>query len=136
MKRIYTLCFALMLALTAMAQPGRGMVLPRQQPQPQQTIDPELQKLALRYIGKLAATGKIFEVNTGAIGKEYRSTPYPAPFILKRLLELKAPIILSSDSHSVKTIDCHFDETEKMLREIGFREQMQLTEKGFVSVPL
>ena len=45
MKRIYTLCFALMLALAAMAQPGRGMVLPRQQPQPQQTIDPELQKL-------------------------------------------------------------------------------------------
>lgn len=98
--------------------------------------DPQLQKLALHYIDKLASTGKIFEVNTGAIGKEYRSTPYPAPFILKRLLELKAPIILSSDSHSVKTIDCYFDETEKLLREIGFTEQMQLTDKGFVSVPL
>ena len=45
MKRIYTLCAVLMLAVAAMAQPGRGMVLQRQQPQPQQSIDPELQKL-------------------------------------------------------------------------------------------
>ena len=97
---------------------------------------PKLQKLALYYIDKLAATGKIFEINTGAIGKEYRSTPYPAPFILRRLHQLKAPVIISSDSHSVRTINCYFDQAEKLLKDIGYTEQMQLTDKGFVSVPL
>ncbi|MBQ7508488.1 MAG: hypothetical protein IJT52_04080, partial [Spirochaetales bacterium] len=62
--------------------------------------------------------------------------PYPAPCILRRLLRLGAPVILSSDSHSTGTICYAFDETEKMLREIGFREQMQLTDKGFVPVAL
>ena len=98
--------------------------------------DPTLRKLALHYIDKLAATGKIFEINTGAIGKEYRSTPYPAPFILKRLYQLKAPVIISSDSHNVRTISCYFDQAEKLLKDIGYTEQMQLTDKGFVSVPL
>ena len=97
---------------------------------------PKYKSLSLHYIERLAKTGKIFEVNTGAIGKGYRDTPYPSPFILKRLLELKAPIILSSDSHRTDTISCHFEETEKMLRDIGFREQMRLTENGFVAVSL
>ena len=94
------------------------------------------QPMVLSYIEKIAETGKIFEVNTGAIGKKYRSTQYPANFILKHLLKLKAPVILSSDSHSTATIACHFEQTEKLLKSIGFTEQMQLTDKGFVSVPL
>ena len=97
---------------------------------------PKYRSLALHYIDRLAKTGKIFEVNTGAIGKGYRDTPYPSPFILRRLLELKAPIILSSDSHNINTICCHFEETEKMLRDMGFKEQMRLTENGFVAVSL
>ena len=97
---------------------------------------PKYKDLALHYIDRLARTGKIFEINTGAIGKGYRDTPYPSPFILKRLLELKAPIILSSDSHSTSTINCYFDQAEQMLKEIGFTEQMRLTESGFVSVAL
>ena len=98
--------------------------------------EPWYTKMAIHYIETLAKTGKIFEVNTGAIGKKYRTTQYPAVFILRRLLELKAPIIISSDSHSTDTITCHFEETEKLLKDIGFTEQMRLTDKGFVSVPL
>ncbi len=98
--------------------------------------DPHYQSLVLSYVDRLAKTGKIFEVNTGAMSRGYRSTPYPAAFILKRLLELKAPIILSSDSHQTDTI-CHaFGEAEQMLKALGFREQMKLTRNGFVSVPL
>ena len=62
------------------------------------------QDMALGYLDAFAATGKIFEINTGAMSRGYRKSPYPAPFLLKRLLELKSPIILSSDSHSVKTV--------------------------------
>ena len=92
--------------------------------------------MVLSYVDKVAATGKIFEVNTGGMGKGYMTRPYPAPFILRRLLKLGAPVIISSDAHRTTTI-CHaFEETERMLRDMGFREQMKLTDGGFVSVPL
>ncbi len=93
-------------------------------------------KQVLPYIDELISLNRIFEVNTGAMSRGYRSTPYPAAFILRHLLERKAPIIITSDTHSRNTICYAFDETEAMLREIGFKEQMQLTEDGFVAVPL
>ena len=92
--------------------------------------------LVISFIDEIAKTGKIFEVNTGAMAKGYRTRPYPAPFILRRLLRLGAPVILSSDSHSTDTICFAFEETEKMLREIGFRYQMRLTDRGFVPAAL
>lgn len=98
--------------------------------------DSKYQKQVLSHIEKLAAKGRIFEVNTGAIDRGYRSTPYPAPFILKKLYELKSPVIINSDSHSVDTICQSFDLAEKLLKDIGYKEQMTLTENGFVSVPL
>ncbi len=94
------------------------------------------QDQVLHYIDQLIERDRIFEVNTGAISRGYRTTPYPAPFILKRLLERKAPVMITSDSHSKDTVTCKFEETERLLRDIGFREQMQLTAEGFVSVPL
>ena len=75
--------------------------------------------------------GKIVEVNTGAISRGYRTTPYPAPFILKYLREKNAPITLSSDCHAKENIEVAFDETLEMLREIGFRELYVLTGDGF-----
>ena len=98
--------------------------------------EPWYQNMALSYVDKFAATGKIFEVNTGAMSRGYRSIPYPAQFILRRLLALNAPIILSSDSHKADTICFGFDKAEKMLKDIGFTSQMRLTREGFVSVPL
>ena len=92
--------------------------------------------MAIHYTDRLARTGKIFEVNTGAMSRNYRSAPYPEPFILKRIHELGAPIIISADAHKTQTI-CHaFDQTERMLKDMGFSEQMRLTPNGFVSVPL
>ena len=75
--------------------------------------------------------GKIVEVNTGAISSSYRTTPYPAPFILKYLREKNAPITLTSDCHAKENIEVAFDETLEMLREIGFRELYVLTGDGF-----
>lgn len=98
--------------------------------------DEHYRKMALYYLERIAKTGKIFEVNTGAISRKKKSLPYPAGFLLKRLQELKAPIIISSDSHHKDTLSCYFDEAEKMLKDIGFKEQLALTEQGFVAVPL
>lgn len=45
----------------------------------------------------------IFEINTGAIARGYRSTPYPAPFLLQEMQRMRLPLMLASDCH-----DCRF----------------------------
>lgn len=50
-----------------------------------------------------------FEINTGAISRGYRTTPYPDERILSRLSEAQAPVILSSDAHKASDILFGFD---------------------------
>ena len=57
----------------------------------------------------LLETGKVFEVNTGAISRGYRTSPYPAEPIRKYLLERGAVLILSSDAHAKEKIAFQFD---------------------------
>ena len=92
--------------------------------------------MSLYYLEQTAKTGKIFEVNTGAISRGWRSLPYPDFKLLKKLRELKVPVTVSSDAHSAQAISQSFDLAEKILREAGFSEVVRLTENGFVSVPL
>ena len=58
---------------------------------------------------KLLKAGKSFEINTGAISRGLRTTPYPAPDILSYLKEHGAKLILSSDSHRSDTLCYAFD---------------------------
>ncbi len=58
---------------------------------------------------KLLKAGKSFEINTGAISRGLRTTPYPAPDILSYLKEHGAKLILSSDSHRADTLCYAFD---------------------------
>lgn len=73
------------------------------------------QKAALRLI----EAGKIFEINTGAISRGYRTVPYPAPDILQFWGEHGAKVIVSSDCHSVAGIDCAFDRAEALAQQYG-----------------
>ncbi len=98
---------------------------------------PAYRRIALEALEAIAKTGKIFEVNTGSISRGFIKNPYPAPFLLQRLLELKAPIMLSSDAHVADRLDGQFDAVSAMLYEMGFRETMELKRgEGFVPVPL
>ena len=51
----------------------------------------------------------IFEINTGAISRGYRSEPYPSARILEILGAEKTKVVINSDSHSVDTITYAFD---------------------------
>ena len=64
---------------------------------------------------KLLKTGKPFEINTGAITRGYRTTPYPMPDICRYLADRGAKFILSSDSHRADTIAWGFDRFGKGL---------------------
>lgn len=85
-----------------------------------------------------ALAGKIpfFEVNSGAIARGYRTTPYPNPFIIKELKRLGFGAVITSDCHDCTKLDLHFDESAELLRSCGFKERFVLTDEGFVPVAL
>ena len=78
-------------------------------------------KIVEKYIKTVADSGCVFEVNTGAISRGYRSAPYPAENLLRILREHNTPLTLSSDSHSADTLDFGFDEAKELLRDVGIR---------------
>ena len=87
---------------------------------------------AFAAMDTLAAAGKIFEINTGAISRGYRTTPYPAPELLRRLREIGGRICISSDAHSVEAIVCGFDAAEALARACGFKEYWVFDGREFV----
>ena len=71
--------------------------------------DPRYLAAATKCIDRLAAAGKTFEINTGAIARGYRTEPYPSAPLLAYIREKGCPLILSSDAHSPSTIAFAFD---------------------------
>jgi len=57
----------------------------------------------------LAASGKMTEVNTGAISRGWLDDAYPSPAFRKLLRERGVKFILSSDAHAAAALDCAFD---------------------------
>ncbi len=84
----------------------------------------------------LAGKIKLFEINTGAISRGYRTTPYPDPFIIKEMKRLGYGAIISSDCHNKNFIDCNFCEAEELLLSCGYKEKYILTNNGFIPVGL
>ena len=52
----------------------------------------------------------IFEINTGAIARGYRTTPYPAPFLLQAMQDAGVKLMLNSDCHDRRFLLCGFDQ--------------------------
>ena len=85
-----------------------------------------------------ALKGKIdlFEVNSGAIARGYRKTPYPMKNLLCEFQKRGFGAIISSDCHNATQLDLYFDESAELLSECGFKEKYILTENGFKAVDL
>ena len=70
-----------------------------------------------KALSALIPTGKIFEINTGAMARGYRKSPYPSLDILKKLCDNGAKLLLTSDCHDAENLDFGFDEV--LASEIG-----------------
>lgn len=66
---------------------------------------PRYKKAAEKAVYELLKTPAIFEINTGAISRGYRTTPYPSDSLLDLIAESGKPFVVNSDSHNVDTID-------------------------------
>ncbi len=91
---------------------------------------------AFNTISSLKGKIPFFEVNTGAISRGYRTTPYPAIPIIKEFKKQGFGVVLTSDCHDGKMLDCYFDESVELLKSCGFKEKYILTENGFNAVGL
>lgn len=85
-----------------------------------------------------ALKGKIplFEVNTGAISRGYRTAPYPQMEFLKEFHRCGFGAVITSDCHDKNYIDCHFAESAELLAQACFRTRWILTDSGFREVAL
>lgn len=96
----------------------------------------EYLRIATEAVASACASGSLFEVNTGAIARGFRTAPYPSEELLRIILKNGSRIILTSDSHATDTIDFAFDETKRYLRDIGFREAYTLSGGKFIDYNL
>ncbi len=83
--------------------------------------------LNLEALDTAAYHGVRIEVNTGTIARGIMDEPYPAPWLLKHCRERNIPMVISSDAHSPKDIDCWFGPARDLLMEAGYREIDVLT---------
>lgn len=97
---------------------------------------PRFRAAALRAMDALVATDKIFEINTGAISRGYRSAPYPSRALLKELRRRGGRITVSADAHAANDVAFGFAEAEALATDCGFTEIWQFDGRGFVPVPI
>ncbi len=74
-----------------------------------------------RAADTLLRTGVPFEINTGAIYRGYRTTPYPDREIVLYLNERGASFVLSGDSHSARSLCFEFEQCADEAQREGIR---------------
>ncbi len=91
---------------------------------------PRYREAAEEALKKLIPTGALFEVNCGAIGRGYRTTPYPAPPLLRSIYERGGQVIVTGDCHNAKALGVGFEEALRAVKTAGFSRIVTLTSKG------
>lgn len=77
-------------------------------------------------IEALKESGTAFEINTS--GYDRIGRPHPAPYLIKELSKGGGvvPVVLSDDSHEPAHLGRHFDEAEKLLKELGYTNRLRV----------
>lgn len=77
------------------------------------TSNPRYRRAWKKAADALLETGALFEINTGAISRGYRTTPYPSFEIQEYIASKGGKFIMSSDSHSAQTLLFKFEEFKR-----------------------
>lgn len=83
---------------------------------------------------KIIENNKILEINTGAISRGYRTTPYPDSSILKTWNNLGGKIIFSGDAHSADGIGYKFGEALEISKHCGFNSSVVFDGEKFIEI--
>lgn len=80
----------------------------------------EYLRVATEALRETARYCSVFEINTGAISRGYRTEPYPAMPLLSELRALDVKIVINSDSHAKENLDSSFDLALKCAVNAGY----------------
>lgn len=100
------------------------------------TDDYRYRRPMLDALDELLRRDVIFEINTGAMARGYRSVPYPSPYVLRRIAEKRGRVILNSDSHSKETLTYAFEDAVRYARSCGIGGFTVPAKDGWDIVPL
>jgi histidinol-phosphatase (PHP family) len=100
------------------------------------TSDPRYIKAGLEALDALLEKDVIFEVNTGAMARGYRTTPYPAPIFLHRIAEKRGNILLSSDAHNKDRLTYGFDVALQIIKASGIGSVLTMTKNGWKNIAI
>ncbi len=89
-----------------------------------------------KALDKLVPQNVIFEINTGAIAKKLRTTPYPSPWILEGIAQRGGQIMINSDCHNKDFLDCEFDNALKLAKSCGFDTVKKIIKGEFINVEI
>ncbi len=97
---------------------------------------PRYRKAALDALHAIDPAATLLEINTGAMSRGWRTTPYPAQFILEAWREMGGRVIITADTHHPGTILYAYDKAIAAARAAGFRACTILTAHGQEECPL
>ncbi len=92
---------------------------------------PQYKAVALEALHALSQRNKIFEINTGAMSRGWRSAPYPSLPLLEELYAMGGKITITADAHNSKHIIFGYDMAYDIAKKAGFKEIWILGENGF-----
>ena len=98
--------------------------------------DARYRAAALGALDALCPGDPVFEINTGAMARGTRQTPYPALWLLREMLARRCRIMINSDCHDKRRLNCSFDDAAALARAAGFRARTVLRGGEFVEVGL
>ncbi len=97
---------------------------------------PAYRDAALDALDACAATGCVFEVNTGGAYRGYRDFPYLQDFLLERLCALGGRVTVSTDCHDARGIDFGVADACARIARAGFNTVAVWEKGGFVQKSL
>jgi len=94
-------------------------------------------KTAVSDTLELATTKNVVvEVNTRGMYKRKTLEPYPSRFALKRLAELRIPVMLASDAHHADDLTRGFNEAAQIMKDCGIKNRVEFSRSGWKEVTL
>lgn len=94
------------------------------------TMHPRYIAAVDQALAALLPMGAIFEINTGAMAKGYRTTPYPSAAILKKIASAGGKIMINTDCHFANALDYGFIEARKLAKSCGFSSLVTVDRRG------
>lgn len=97
---------------------------------------PRYRRAALGALRALDPSATLLEINTGAMSRRWRTSPYPAPFLLEEWRRMGGRIIVTADAHSPEAVLYGYGEAIAAALAAGYRESVVLTRNGVRECPL